>query len=455
MFSIRNRKTFTIVSLLLLPITSAKALSLAEAVDYALRNNPSILSAIADQEALKEQVSQSWGNYLPRVDFRGEIGPEHTEKSGKSDASLATHDYGLSLTQTLFDGGATNSIVGRSNALYKAARFRTEELQSRIALNATESYLELYRLRSLLPIMNSNEEMHQIFLSDAKEKFQGGGGSKTEVTQINSSLISAKNRHLTIKGKVIDAMARYQRVIGVEPEIVELTPPPVSTIPADLQDSIHSARENHPLILSMTSTLKAAKEEKDGSYASMLPTLDLSLNSNDKKNSSGSSSSESNWSALLQVNYNLFRGGADKANIRESARKLIKAEEDLRQAREKSDENVRLAWNALSLAKKRLNINQQQLENAEEQLEESREQFELGNSTKLEILSSENQLMQARIVVVNQQIVLNLNHYRLLNSAGIILANFPALEDSGDSENSRELTDIYSVDNRDLPPYRS
>lgn len=57
MFSIRNRKTFTIVSLLLLPITSAKALSLAEAVDYALRNNPSILSAIADQEALKEQVS--------------------------------------------------------------------------------------------------------------------------------------------------------------------------------------------------------------------------------------------------------------------------------------------------------------------------------------------------------------------------------------------------------------
>ena len=425
--------------LTLLPL-SAAAFSLEEAVDYALRNNPSILSAIADQEALKERVNQTRGNYLPRLDLRGEMGPEYTDKSGQNDVNLSTHDYGISLTQTLYDGGATSNVVDQNDALYRAARYRALELQSRIALNSIESYLELYRLRTLIPLLEESKDLHQNFHMEAAEKLRGGGGSKSEVTQMKAALISARNRMITTQGKVIDAMARYQRIIGIEPEGLVLPETPLqSALPPDLQEAIYTAHESHPLILSMDSTLKAAREEKEGIYASLLPSLDLELQASDTKNSGGTVKTESNWSALFKVNYNLFRGGSDRSRIRESARKLIKAEEDLRQTREQLDEKLRIAWNALNLSFQRLDIQRQQFANAQEQLEESREQFQLGNSTKLEILAAENQLLQARIGIINEEITQHLNHYRLLNHTGTLLTLFPSISGETKSDASAVL----------------
>jgi len=189
----------------------------------------------------------------------------------------------------------------------------------------------------------------------------------------------------------------------------------------------------------MDSTLKAAREEKEGIYASLLPSLDLELQASDTKNSGGTVKTESNWSALFKVNYNLFRGGSDRSRIRESARKLIKAEEDLRQTREQLDEKLRIAWNALNLSFQRLDIQRQQFANAQEQLEESREQFQLGNSTKLEILAAENQLLQARIGIINEEITQHLNHYRLLNHTGTLLTLFPSISGETKSDASAVL----------------
>lgn len=420
--------------------STATALSLEEAVGHALRNNPSILSAIADQEALKERVSQSRGNYLPRLDLRGEMGPEHTDESGQNDVNLNTHDFGISLTQTLYDGGATRSVVGQNDALYLAAKYRALELQSRIALNSIESYLELYRLRTLIPLLKENEILHQNFHMEATEKLKGGGGSKSEVTQVKAAWIASQNRLVTTESKTVDAMARYQRIIGIEPESVELPDTlPQAAIPPDLQEAIYAAHENHPLILSMTSTLKAARQEKEGIYASLLPSLDLELQASDTKNSGGTVKTESNWSALFKVNYNLFRGGADRSRIRESARKLIKAEEDLRQTREQLDEKLRVAWNAIHLSLQRLDIQRQQFTNAKEQLEESREQFQLGNGTKLEILSAENQLLQAEMGMISAEITQYLSHYRLLNHTGTLLILFPSISGGADGDSTVSL----------------
>lgn len=149
----------------------AHALTLQEAVGEALTSNPEILQAAENREAIEFELRQARGLYLPTLDLEGSIGIRRLDSPGRRSLGTAGNDLypmdvGVSLKQTLFDGGARRSEVERQAARVDGASFRVLERSEAIALAVTQEYLEILLQAEIIAAARQNAGFHQQILGD-------------------------------------------------------------------------------------------------------------------------------------------------------------------------------------------------------------------------------------------------------------------------------------------------
>lgn len=160
---------------------------------------------------------------------------------------------------------------------------------------------------------------------------------------------------------------------------------------------------------------------------------------NSNRNAAGTAGQDTSLSALLVMNYSLYRGGGDIARRREFISRLAEARQRLNQAIRQTEETTRLSWSALLSARDRL-TQLRAIVQANENVKDSyRKQFDIGRRTLADLLDSENNLFQSRSNLVISEFVEMFGIYRILASSGMLLATL----DIGAAPES--LTD----DNRD------
>ena len=124
------------------------------------------------------------------------------------------------------------------------------------------------------------------------------------------------------------------------------------------------------------------------------------------------------YSALLNLNYNLFKGGADFARQKETAELSVKAMEIRNRTIREVIESMQLSWNALQTAKTQLSFLQGHVNAAVETEKLYREQFLLGKRTLLDLLDAENEMLNAKNSYIEGQYNVRFAKYRVLNSMG-------------------------------------
>jgi outer membrane protein TolC len=85
------------------------------------------------------------------------------------------------------------------------------------------------------------------------------------------------------------------------------------------------------------------------------PRFDAILATGANNNTGGEKGHNNNdWQAGVEMNYNLFRGGSDKARLQSDAHKINQAMDIRNNALRELNENLSLAWNAMNNASKQL-----------------------------------------------------------------------------------------------------
>jgi hypothetical protein len=141
------------------------------------------------------------------------------------------------------------------------------------------------------------------------------------------------------------------------------------------------------------------------------------------------------------MNYNLYRGGADKARERETAKAKIDSREQLNLAIRTAEEQARINWSALQVSTQILKLNQQNMRTATETRNATNEQFKLGEADIMAIMGSEDALFQAQQTVLQEQITGAIARLRLLNQLGTLSSHYYN-EPAEAQEESSELSDI-------------
>lgn len=153
------------------------------------------------------------------------------------------------------------------------------------------------------------------------------------------------------------------------------------------------------------------------------PEFGVELAATKNKNLDGAVGPNDDMSALLTMKYNLFRGGADKARRMERAEQMNQTMQEYQETLRKVHESVAHSWYALMAAKDRVKeINGY----ADERMQVKQsffEQYEVGRRSLLNLLDSEQESFNAKRMQVNEQYIVYLEKYRLLNAMGTMARN--------------------------------
>lgn len=360
----RASLVYAAAAMLALAAGPAFAVSLEEAIRIALKTNPGVGVVLEDRRAVNQELVQARSAYLPTVDVRvargiervnnpTSRGREGTEVDGHS-VQLPRTDSSLTIRQLLFDGFDTQSQVERQLARVRSAARRVRETSEFTALDAIETYLESTRLREVVALSFENIKVHEEFVELIKVQVEGGAAGKADLDQAEGRLAGARDGLAVTEGELRDADAKYRRVVGED--AIRLRRPiiPDDALPSTVVKAIAFAIKFNPTIHVARSDIDIAKAELAATGASFWPNFAIEMAANSNRNTGGTRGQDTSMSALLVMNYSLYRGGGDIARRREFVSRLAEARQRLNQTIRGSEETTRLSWSALLSARDRL-----------------------------------------------------------------------------------------------------
>lgn len=399
---------------------------LPDAVRASLRANPDVLGAAANARAAADSYDQAAAGRLPTVDVRVGEGRETSDNTGLQAAgigsrTLTRQEASLTLRQNIFDGSQVSSDMERQSFRLDSARARLFETAEIIALRVAEAYLDTLRDQGLVQLAEDTLARHREILSKTMLRFKSGVGQKADVAQAEARVALATSTLIATRGSLEDSIARYVRVVGSAPGALTEPEPAAKHLPPAPNVAKSQAEEGAYGVAAARADLNAARANVRSVRADLVPRVDVELSANRNRNIDGITGPNNDNQAMLVMRYNLFRGGADQARVREAVERETVALEAVNSALQSTGESVARAWAALVAARDRIAPLEAHVRAGEQVRQAYREQFELGRRSLLDLVNAEAELYQARSALLSGRMALRVIEYRLLAAVGAMV----------------------------------
>ncbi|MBE0474495.1 TolC family outer membrane protein [Rhodoferax sp.] len=401
-------KKFSILALAVLFAYGAQAQTLpdpmVQAVRKAVTTNPEVQARWNGFNAAHNERDVARGGYFPRLDL--------TATTGRENRDTPLIDYGrynfnaaqLTLNQMLFDGMFTANETKRLGYAKLTRYYELLEASETAALEAVRAYADVVRYRELVDAATQNYVEHKQTTQLVEERANAGVGRRVDVEQANGRLALAESNLLTELTNLHDVSARYLRVVGEKPPAsLPTLPEPfkLGTMPESTTALMRDGLQGSPTLNAAVENVRAFNTAIESSKAAYLPRLDLRAYANRDNDTGGISGNTRVNGIELVLNYNLFRGGADKARERQAVDQKYQA----RDLQEKACRDVRqtlsIAYSDVrSLSEQQKYLDQHRLA-TEKSREAYRQQFDIGQRTLLDLLDSQNEYFEATRSYIN------------------------------------------------------
>lgn len=411
------------VALSLLGGDYSSATTLKQAIDKTLKTNPQILQAAKNREAVEFELRQARGLYLPSVDLEAGVGRRRLASPSSGGLTsdhddLKPSDVSLTITQTLFDGGARRSEVEKQASRVDGASFRVVERSESLALEVVQSYLEYILQTEIVAAAAQNRNFHQQMLSDINEGIKGGALTDADSLQGRERLEAAKARLVEANQELEQTKIRYLAVVG-EPIANPQVPGSVAkALPRTLDDAIVIAAKNSPRIFSANADIDAADADVKGSRANYLPKVNFEVSASTGNDINGDYGNTNDVQARVVARWNLFRGGIDTAREQEQIRRASEQRYNLAQTHREVEEAVRSAWNERKNRSELAGTLGQQSSTNAQLVSSYREQFKVGQRSLLDVLDAQNTRFNTSVLAQTARFAALFAEYKILAASG-------------------------------------
>jgi adhesin transport system outer membrane protein len=388
-------------------------------------NHPQIQAARKTAAAAKEGVRGALSGYYPKVSLSGDVGPEYVDnpsrrKDNKEAYYMGRDTAGLTVTQKLFDGFATQSAVESARLNKNSASINIEQVRQTVMLEGATAYLNVLRQNALIELAKNNEANIQQQLTLEDERVQRGSGITVDVLQSKSRLQLAKERRVTFEGALADAQSRYTQVFNRAPEVGSMNDPQPATsvLPRTLEEALDIALKENPAVATSDTQVQAAREKRRAARSGYFPVVSLEGKGNFEDNKNTVQGVRRDWTLLLKANWDLFSGFSTQAAIAQAAFEYAGAKDGLDYSKRKVIEQTKIAWQALLTSRERVQLLENAVNIATEVWESRKKLREAGKETVINVLDAENEIYNARINYMNASYDARAAIYQLLTAMG-------------------------------------
>jgi outer membrane protein len=412
------RRTFALLAAVAVVVpTGLAADTIPGALVQAYQNNPQLNAQRAATRVTDENVPIALSGYRPRITATGSLTEQYLDVLSKSTSvtgapvytrttgNAAVTAFGVTTTQTLYNGFQTPNRTRQAEAQVFAARETLRTTEQTVLLQAVTAYMNLLRDGAILELQRSNVTVLETQLRQTRDRFNVGEVTRTDVAQSESRLAAGRSSLLTAESNYVTSRANYIQVVGVVPGKLAAGTPVDRLSPPTLQLAIARARKEHPSILAAMYNVDAALLAVKVAEGALYPTLSLQTGVTKTYGSTSSLAVLETLSASVagQLSVPIYQGGSEYALVRQAKETLAQRRLDLDTARMQVDSTVTQAWGQLEAAKAQITATEAQVAAAEIALNGVREEARVGQRTTLDVLNAQQELVNARVALVTAQ----------------------------------------------------
>ncbi len=414
---------------------SLQAITLKESIVEAMDTNPVIQERLKNYRATQQDLNIAESEYYPKLDFSAAVGYnrqgmlKNASGAGSSynhpvlDNGYGSYETSITLTQNLFDGFGTMHKVDYQEARILAAAYNYIEKANDIAFKMTNAYINVLRAHDLIKIAQDNVAINQEIYDKVKSLYDAGLTTYSEVKKVEAALSLSRSNLTVQENNAKDTEFNYRRILGRMPDVDSMQKPDLNIPMPESQERAALYAINHnPSILVSNYNVKGAqalwKQHKKAFY----PTVDLEVSQtyNDYQDSPAIDQTDDRFKARVLVNYNLFRGGADKATVQKDISKINQEVAIRRDLKRQVIEGLDLSWSAYTMIAKQLKDLKDYRIYAEKTLELYKEEYDLGHRSLLDLLAAQNDVISARSQIVTAEYEYLFAKYRILDAMGLL-----------------------------------
>ena len=395
----------TLAATLMSPAAFAE--SLVEALASAYQNNPTLLAERASLRATDEGVASALSGWRPTVQIDGNAGFSETETTSVTSGSTTTtidtpQSYSFSITEPLYRGGRTEAETQSAENLVDAGRARLAVTEQRVLLDSVTAYMDVLRNSTVVQLNRNNERVVKRQLQAARDRFEVGEVTRTDVAQAEARVAQAKADRIGAEGKLISSRATYRQIIGDLPGKLEW-PARIGGVPANERDALQAASTANPTIVSANFAELSARDDIDAATSDLLPQVSLRGAYGWSYDVSASTEELDTLSLSAIVTVPLYQSGAEHSAVRRSKQIASQRRLEYEEARRAIFEEVTRAWESLITAQAQISAFQAQVSAAELALEGVEQETLVGLRTTLDVLDAEQEVFAARVNLVSAE----------------------------------------------------
>jgi outer membrane protein len=399
--------------------------TLESALAQAYRNNPTLNAQRAALRAIDEQVPQALANYRPRVNAAIDSGYQHFEANTLAagqqvltNTNISPRGGNVGVVQTLYNGQRSGNLTRQAEASVLSGRETLRSAEQNALLDAATQYMNVLRDTAILDLQRRNVQVLQEQLKQARDRFNVGEVTRTDVAQSEARLAAAQSQVLSAEANLKASQAAYRRAIGVEPVNLRAGMPVDRLSPRSLEASIDQGRNIHPTVTAAQYTVDAAQHAVKAAEGTLYPTVTLEGSVQRRWDLAPGSFDQFTGTVLGRVAVPIYQGGSEYSIIRQTKETLGQRRIELDVQRDLVRATIVQAWSQLEATKAQIIAAQAQVTATEVALNGVREEARVGQRTTLDVLNAQQELVNARVQLVTSQRDRVVASYTLLASVG-------------------------------------
>ncbi len=403
--------------------TTTDAAAMRKLVALAVSRHPATAEAQASQEEANAARAESIAQQFPSADISisnfqtlSRAFSNDPQNIIERSRSRQRTDATLSITQPLFDFGATGDRIGAARARLKAAIAGVDSTADQIALRSIGAWYEVFAYRSLVSLSATFAKNQRDLRLAVQARIDQGFSARGDIAQVDSYIGSADRQLAEFTRALAGAEARYAELIG-EPAPKDVKRAPIlmnQSISKDL--AVFSSRSTAPVVAAQAQA-EASKRDADGAAAGVLPQISVGIDAG--RYGVFETRRDYDIRARFTLRQRFFGGieeRADQAVARAraaSARAVRISEEAARDAA--------IAWSDVNALETELAALKVSYISSRQSRDVLAERFRVSRGTLFDVLAAEDNLFGSAGAYIRSLTELDTARYTLLSRTGKLL----------------------------------
>lgn len=379
------------------------ALTLDQAIDIALKNNPDTRAAWFAARAAEAALGSERSAYFPEVDLNASFTRTRNAAQGGRSITLS-NSFGPSLTinYLLFDFGGRAATIEEARQTLIATSFAQNQTIQNVILRVEQSWYGYLGAKSLLASEDATVKERQASLDAANARHNAGVATIADVLQAQTALSQAQLNYETFEGNLREFEGSLSTAMGLPPTTKFSTTNelasdvPVDVIHGAVDELIARAEAARPDLAAARAGVERSRNRIKEMRSAGLPTFSFSSSIASTTFRGAANVTTQPYSYGVTMRFPAFTGWRTQYDVRQAREQEQQAIEEARGLQQQIDLQVWSSYYALQTSAQRVKTSHDLLTAAQQSADVARSRYRAGVGSILDLLTAEAALESAR-----------------------------------------------------------